>query len=58
MKTKTTEKRSPFDVPHANECQECQGRGYTRATAPEMRNGETVAIGSGCPECFGTGRTQ
>lgn len=53
-------KRSPFDVPAANECGECQGRGYTYATAqvvkPTNAGPETVDQGSGCPRCLGTGR--
>lgn len=47
------EKRSPYDIPHAQECAECQGRGYTRETAPTA-----TAPGSGCPNCLGTGRIE
>lgn len=45
------DKRSPYDIPHKDECSDCQGRGYTRDTAPSA-----TAPGSGCPRCLGTGR--
>lgn len=52
--------RSPFDIPAANECNECHGRGYTDKTSqiikPTSEGPVTTAQGSGCPECFGTGR--
>lgn len=55
-----TIKRSPFDIPAADECSECSGRGYTDKTATSTRVLEgtlrTMALGSGCPECLGTGR--
>lgn len=49
--------RSKFDIPHADECAECEGQGVTRATAPVFADGETIAQGSACPRCLGTGRT-
>lgn len=52
--------RSPFDIPAANECSACHGRGYTDKTSQVTRviSGApvTTAQGSGCPECLGTGR--
>lgn len=52
---------------HVDECKECQGIGYTRATSPELSqqigaDGKsrlvTLKRGSGCPRCLGTGRIQ
>lgn len=41
-------------------CDECHGMGYTEKTAPEIRKDRegrpyTYRLGSGCPECCGTG---
>jgi DnaJ-class molecular chaperone len=38
-------------------CERCDGRGYTRKTSPIIKQGKTVALGSGCTSCRGTGRT-
>ncbi len=44
-----------------NLCRDCNGSGQTQATATEVRRvGDkivTVAQGSGCPNCLGTGVT-
>lgn len=52
--------RSPFDIPAANECADCEGKGQTNGTRPAMRQTaagwETTQQGSGCPRCLGTGR--
>lgn len=37
-------------------CTRCDGKGYTRKTAPVIKNKQTVALGSGCVACKGTGR--
>lgn len=39
--------------PHT--CPVCNGRGYTRKTAAVVKDKKTVALGSGCPRCLGTG---
>lgn len=53
-------KRSLFDIPHENECPDCQGRGYPPQTAQIIRtiNGApmTTELGYGCLTCLGTGR--
>ena len=55
-------KRSPFDVPAADECSECSGRGYTDKTSTVTRVIDnvlrTTALGSGCPNCLGVGRLE
>ena len=43
--------KQPVDV-----CSRCDGRGYTRKTSAVIQNGKTVALGSGCPACGGTGK--
>jgi hypothetical protein len=53
--------RSPFDVPASNECNECEGKGYTFNTAQRGDKDKTgmyvtTAQGSGCPSCLGVGR--
>lgn len=52
--------RSPFDIPHEDECPDCQGRGYPPATAQIVRtiNGAptTTELGYGCLRCLGVGR--
>jgi len=37
-------------------CTHCHGRGYTRKTAPVIKDNKTISLGSGCPKCLGTGR--
>jgi DnaJ-class molecular chaperone len=54
--------RSKYDVPNEFECKECKGLGYTQFTAPKLGQTDdgkpvTLALGSGCPDCLGTGRT-
>jgi len=53
-------KRSPFDVPHENECRDCHGRGHTFQTAQRMeiidRKYVTTELGYGCITCAGIGR--
>lgn len=53
--------RSPYDVPAANECATCQGRGYTYDTAQLGKQTPqgfvTTDIGYGCLNCLGVGRT-
>jgi hypothetical protein len=46
---------------HPNECSDCEGWGYPESTAPKMVTDtdgklKTVALGSGCARCLGTGR--
>lgn len=52
--------RSPYDIPAANECNECEGRGYPYSTAQHGRLADgqyvTTEIGYGCLECLGVGR--
>lgn len=48
---------------HPDECPACEGFGYTNATATEWHEDatgayHTDALGSGCPRCGGTGRTE
>lgn len=38
-------------------CPRCDGKGYTRKTAPVIKDKVTTAMGSGCPECKGTTRS-
>lgn len=42
-----------------NTCERCDGRGYTRKTAPVVKTENkklvTVSLGSGCPGCSGRG---
>lgn len=52
--------RPKEDVPHEHECPTCNGQGYTRFTAPVLETVDgktrTKLLGSGCPDCLGTGR--
>jgi DnaJ-class molecular chaperone len=52
--------RSKLDVPNELECKSCHGQGYTHQTAPVLATHDgkpvTKLLGSGCPECLGTGR--
>lgn len=52
--------RSPYDVPAANECSDCEGRGYPPATAQVIRTVNnaptTTELGYGCVTCQGIGR--
>ena len=49
---------------HPDNCPSCNGMGVTPETSPVVRVGETDGkrtykteeIGSGCPNCYGTGR--
>jgi len=53
-------RRSQFDVPAADECIECHGRGYTQDTAQRSqtidRKYVTTELGYGCTTCLGLGR--
>lgn len=53
-------KRSPHDVPAANECRACNGRGYTEATMQVIHQTKegprTAELGYGCVLCQGIGR--
>lgn len=55
LRTAMGRKSDPEDL-----CVACNGFGQTKATRTEMRWDKrklvTVAQGSGCPECRGTGR--
>lgn len=52
--------RSPYDIPAANECNECEGRGYPFETAQVGKvtpdGYQTVQLGFGCIACGGVGR--
>lgn len=49
--------RPEFDYKQpVNICPRCDGKGYTRKTAPVIRDKVTLALGSGCPSCRGMGR--
>lgn len=52
--------RSPYDVPAANECPACGGRGYTPGTMqvikPTKDGPVTTELGYGCIQCRGIGR--
>lgn len=54
----TTDKRSKYDVPHKDECPDCQGRGYPYSTSQVNEGGKTVALGYGCLTCLGVGRLE
>ncbi len=54
-------KRSPFDIPHSQECPNCEGTGHTVKDAPFIKQDKdghlyTVLQGSGCENCTGLGR--
>lgn len=59
MKTEDTEVTVFIEGVH---CPSCRGYGYTQETATEVRKGRngiyTHRMGSGCPECHGTGRIE
>ena len=52
--------RSNLDVPAADECPRCHGRGYTQDTAQRSqvidRKYVTTELGYACTKCCGTGR--
>lgn len=51
---------SKYKKPPA-ECPVCRGWGQTKDTAPVMTTGgkpKTLSLGSGCPKCYGTGRSR
>jgi len=54
--------RSKHDVPSELECPTCHGQGYTPRTSPVLETVDgktrTKLLGSGCPDCLGTGKKQ